>query len=74
MFEPKVRWGQAQEASLANPCSNLRSFGSKCAVLKKVHETLLGLFGSLAVIRARGIVLPPFNLSLQPSTSLQSNV
>ena len=30
-----------------------RSFGSKCTVMKKVHVTLLGLFG------AQGIV-PPF--------------
>ena len=27
------------------PCSNLRSFGSKCTLLKKVLVTLLGLFG-----------------------------
>ena len=29
--------GPGQEASLAPPCSNLRSFVSKCAVLKKVY-------------------------------------
>ena len=33
--------------SLAPLCSNLRSFGSKCAALKKVLVTLLGLFGAL---------------------------
>jgi len=33
-----------QEASLACPCSNLRSFGSKCTVWKKMLGTLLGLF------------------------------
>jgi len=43
----EVRWRPGQEASLAPPCSNLRSFGSKCIVLKKVLATLLGLFGGL---------------------------
>jgi len=58
-----VRWLPGQEAWLAPPCSNLRSFGSKCSVLKKVFVALLGLFGTPAVIRrppqwfgARGIV------------------
>jgi len=32
-----------KQLSLAPPCSNLRSFGSKCTVLKKVLVTLLGL-------------------------------
>jgi len=31
-----IRWRPGQESSLAPPCSNLRSFGSKCTVLKKV--------------------------------------
>jgi len=35
-----------QEASLAPPCSNLRSFGRKFTVLKKILVTLLGLFGA----------------------------
>ena len=42
----EVRWQPGQESSLAPPCSNLRSFGSKFAVLKKVIATLLGLFGA----------------------------
>ena len=42
----EVRWRPGQEASLALPCSNLRSFGTKCTVLKKVLVTLLGLFGT----------------------------
>jgi len=58
-----VRWRPGQEASLAPPCSNLRSFGSKCTVLKNVglHVTLLGLIGAPAVIRR-----PPqwFNIPL----------
>jgi len=33
-------------SKLGAPCSNLRSFGSKCAVLKKVLVTLLGFFGA----------------------------
>jgi len=42
----EVRWRPGQEASLAPPCSNLRSFGSKSTVLKKVLATMLGLFGA----------------------------
>ena len=41
----EVRWRPGQEASLAPPCSNLRSFGSKCTALQKVLVTLLGHFG-----------------------------
>ena len=47
---------RAKKASLAPPCSNLRSFGSKSTVLKKVLVTFLEVFG------ARGIVPP----SLRP--------
>jgi len=42
----EIRWRLGQESSLAPPCSKLRSFGSKCTVLKKVLVTLLGLFGA----------------------------
>jgi len=42
----EARQHPGQEASLAPPCSNLRSFGSKCTVLKKVLGTLLGRFGA----------------------------
>jgi len=41
----EVRRSPRQEASVAPPCSNLRSFGSKFTVLKKVLVKLLGLFG-----------------------------
>jgi len=41
----EVRWCPGQEASLAPPCSKLRSFGSKRTVWKEVLVTLLGLFG-----------------------------
>jgi len=40
-----VRWRPGQEASLAPSCSQLRSFGSQCTVLKKVLVTLLGFLG-----------------------------
>jgi len=50
----EVRWRPGQEASLAPPCSNLKSFGSKYTVLKKVLVTLMGLLG------ARGIVPPRY--------------
>jgi len=54
----EVRWRPGQEANLAPPCSNLRSFGSKCAVLKKVHVTLLGLFGARGI--APSLTLPRY--------------
>jgi len=68
----EVRWRPGQETSLAPPFSNLRPFGSKCTVLKKVLVTLLGLFGSSAVIRrphsdsAHGELCPPCTPSLRP--------
>jgi len=43
----EVRWRLGQKTSLAPACCNLRSFGSKCTVLKKVLMTLLLLFVSL---------------------------
>jgi len=42
----EVIWCSGQEASLAPPCSNLRSFGSKSTVLKKVVVILLGFSGT----------------------------
>jgi len=45
----EVRWRPEQEASLAPPCSNLRSFGSKYTLLNKVHATFLGLLAPPAV-------------------------
>jgi len=47
----EVRWRLGQEARLAPPWSKLRSFASKCTVLKKVLVILLGLFGDPAAIR-----------------------
>jgi len=58
-WRTEVRWRPGQETSLPPPCLNLKSFGSKCAVLKKVPATLLGLFGSDS---APGAVCPPFPL------------
>ena len=49
----EVRWRPGQEASLAPPCSNLRSFGSKSTVLKKVLATLLGIFGPPTAVSRR---------------------
>jgi len=73
----EVRWRPGQETSLAPPCSNLRSFGSKSTVSKKVVVTFLGLFGAsrnhLAPPQwfgARGIV-PPCPLSLRPCATFQ---
>jgi len=42
----EVKWHPGQEASLALPCLNPRSFGSKFTVLKNVHVALLGLSGA----------------------------
>jgi len=42
----EVRWRPGQETSLALPCSNLRSFGSKCSAMEKVLVTLLAVFGA----------------------------
>ena len=59
----EARWRLGQETSLAPPCSNLRPFGSKCTVLKKVLMTLW-LFGPPQWFGTRGIV-PPCPLSLR---------
>jgi len=72
----EVRLRPGQEASLASPCSNVRSFGRKFTVLKKVIVKLLGIFGgpsrhlaSPAVIRrphndpAPGELCPPSPLA-----------
>jgi len=66
----EVRWHPGQEASLVPPCSNLRSFGSKCTVLKKTLATLLGVFGATQWFGSRDTVPP----SLRPwcDTSQQS--
>ena len=42
----KVRWRPRQESSLAPSSLNLRSFGSKCTVLKKKLAIFLGLFST----------------------------
>ena len=53
-----ARWRLGQEASLASPCSNLMSFGSKRTLLKKVRVKLLGLFGAPIVIQRPGNCSP----------------
>ena len=69
----EVTWRPRKETSLAPPCSNLRSFGSKCNVLKKKIATFLELFGAPYWIGSRGI-MPPLTSSLCPwyDTSPQS--
>jgi len=47
---------------MAPPCSNLRSFRSKCTILKKLLVTLLGLFGALGIVPP----FPPLVTSLEP--------
>jgi len=71
----EVRWRPGQEVSLAPPCSNLRSYGTNCTVVKKVLATLLRLFGALTVIRrphsdsAPGELCPSWPPSLRPCLS-----
>jgi len=54
----EVKWRLGQETRLALPSLNLRSFGSKCTVLKTVLITLLWLFGSPQWLGARWIMAP----------------
>jgi len=42
----EVRCCPGQETNLAPSCSNLKSFRSKCTIMKKVPATLLGLLMS----------------------------
>jgi len=67
----EVRWRPGQEAGSVPPCSNLRSFGSKCTVLKKVVVTLLGLFGATRSDTTPGncAPLPPLVTPLSDSHS-----
>jgi len=60
-----------QEANLAPPCSNLRSLGSKCTALRKVHVTLDFLapsqsFGAPHSDSTPGELYPPCPPSLRP--------
>jgi len=63
----EVTWSPGQEASLAPPCSNLKSFGSKCAVEKSTCDIVEPFrrpshsFGAPTVIRplVNYVPLPP---------------
>jgi len=50
----KVRWRPGQERSSTLPFFKLRSFRSKCSVLKKVLTTLLKLFDTPSDLAPRG--------------------
>ena len=54
----EIRWRPGQEARFAPPCSNLRSFRSKCTVLKKVLGAFLGFFGAPSSDSALGKLCP----------------
>jgi len=69
----EVRWRPGKETSLASPYSILRSFGSKCTVLKKVLLALLGLFGTPAVIR-RSRKCAPLHPLVTPLDAMLKNV
>ena len=57
-WRTECRWRPGKEASLTPPCLDLRSFGSKFTVLKKVLATLLGLFGAPRSDLAPGALCP----------------
>ena len=59
----RIDGARGNKQVLAPPCSNLRSFGSKCTVLKKVLVTFLGLLAHPAVIR-RPRNVPPLITTL----------
>jgi len=46
------------------PCSNLRSFGSKCTVLKKVLVTFLALLGAPQSFWPTAVIRRPGNCAL----------
>jgi len=71
-----VRWRPGQETSLTPPHSDVRSFGSKCAILEKVLVTLLGLFGAppsplvTPVDGCKGSFMCGANIGLPPVRSI----
>ena len=67
----EVRCRPGQEASLAPPCSNLRSFGSKYTVLKKVLATLLAFRRHSQSLGARGF--GPLSLRSCPPLRMEVN-
>ena len=81
----EVRWGPGQKASLTPPCSNLRSFGSKCTIEESTCDIVWTLrrpphsSGAPAVIQrphndsAPGKLCPFCHPSLHPCT-LANNV
>ena len=48
----EIKWRPGQEASLAPPCSNLRSVGIKCTVLNKVLVQFWDFSAPTAVMRS----------------------
>jgi len=61
--------------SLAPPCSNLRSFGSKFIVLKKVLVTLLGLLDASRSHSEPGESCPPrYALGTEPSSESWNHI
>jgi len=60
----KVRWRPGQATSLAPPCSNLSSFGSKCAVEESTCD-IVGTFRHPRNHSATGQFRPPCPSSLR---------
>jgi len=64
------RWRPGQETSLTPPCSNLRSFGSKCVVEESTCDIVVtfrhpSVIGAPIVIRCPWNFRPPCTRSLR---------
>jgi len=56
----EVRWRLGQETSLTPQCSNLRSFGNKCNVLKSACDIVVTFWSPVVIPRPRHRApLPP---------------
>jgi len=74
-----VRWRLELETKLAPPCSNLRSFGSKCAVKVSTCDIVVTFrrppqsFGAPMVIRRPGNCAPPSPPRYAPGSNPSCN-
>ena len=69
----EVTWRPRKETSLAHPCSNLRSFGSKCNVLKKKLQHFWN-FSAPPIESAPGVLCPPCPPRYAPGMTLRHKV
>ena len=69
----EIRWRPGKEKSLAPPCSNLRSFGSKCTILKKKLRHFWN-FSAPPSESAPGVLCPPCPPRYTPGVTLRDKV